>query len=1097
MGKLVKFAAACAAVLCAFGANAVVSVEPGSGDDTAAITAAIAAAAGEGGDGVVQLAPGTYTLTNGIVIGKGITVRGFNAAVTTLKSDGSRFTPVTLNHADAVLERVTVRDGLHDSCGGVRISANGGTLRDAIVRKCTTDKGRTNSGAVHLDSAAGVVRRCVIDECKGAWGGGMFIAANGTVDCCAITHCSAEWGGGIYINNGSLNPKIVHLTATGNTGSGNNIYNYSGSSVNDVHNTWVGDVSGGGFTGTHVIIGSATTGQLRNQGEPVEGMSTTDVDGLPYDAEHPSIGAHALTDDPVSVAWLEPSVIGVGAAQTARWSVDGVPAGTTATAALFDPTGVLVGGGDGEFDFTATMELGDYTLIVTLDDGQGGVRDIVKSAVAPAGLLEVHVSPSGSSTFPYDTPETALADIQTAVDSCLSGGKVIVHDGTYALKETVRIEKGLTLMSEHGRDATALASSSVRLLYLNHADARAEGFAIRGGKGGGLAGDTAIGGGVLIGKAGGTLDKCILENCANTTSGGAMALLATNAVVRRTIFRSNSSSGYGGGVYVTSGGGVIDNCLFYGNSANWGGAVYSDGTGPTVRILNTTALDNKGQGGNICDYAGTHKATAINTISTFANVSQSHCLGSTAFTDQPNSDYSLAIGATAIDAGVAYEGMCETDLIGNPRLSGEGVDIGAYERSAEELTVDVAVDVARADFTGDVVYTLTPSVTGAQAATIDWSIRRSDGTVVRTETGLPVGPLAFKPTEPGCYSVRVVASDGAKTAEMDRPELFVAGAASVFIDAKGGNVYPYATAANAATNFHTAWSMVGSTAVVTVAEGTYDVRCCLDLARNVQLMGAGSGKTVLKSSAAVNDRLVKINHPQASVAGFALTGVKLGFPSGRHGACVYFGAKGGLVEDCVITNNVGNGSHGAGVYFESGSKGVLRRCTVSGNSGGEYGGGIHIPVGGGGIIDDCLILGNTSRYGSGLYVYDRTVVTNCTIIGDLYLDQSWANGSFVNCYISTRTVYAGAAKETTFSHCASANISLTNGVGNIKVTPAFVDSANKDYHLTKRSPLRKAGLATPQLRGLRDRDGNARLSNGVVDIGCYQTPNGGLTLILR
>ena len=54
MGKLVKFAAACAAVLCAFGANAVVSVEPGSGDDAAAITVAIAAAAGEGGDGVVQ-----------------------------------------------------------------------------------------------------------------------------------------------------------------------------------------------------------------------------------------------------------------------------------------------------------------------------------------------------------------------------------------------------------------------------------------------------------------------------------------------------------------------------------------------------------------------------------------------------------------------------------------------------------------------------------------------------------------------------------------------------------------------------------------------------------------------------------------------------------------------------------------------------------------------------------------------------------------------------------------------------------------------------------------------------------------------------------
>lgn len=1085
MNKLDKFAAACAA-MCAV----VLSVEAATIDVAIGESIADAVAQAQEGD-VVQLAAGTYLITSGIVIDKGITVRGVHAALTTIKSDGSRFTPVTLNHADAVLERVTVRDGLHDSCGGVRISASGGTLQDAAVRKCTADKSRTNSGAVYLGSAAGVVRRCVIDECRGVWGGGMFIAASGIVDCCAITGCSAEWGGGIYINNGSLNPKIVHLTATGNTGSGNNIYNYSGASVKDVHNTWVGDVANGGFTGTHVIVGSATEEQLRNQGEPVEGMSEFDVDGLPYDAEHPSIGAHALVDDPVTVTWLGAATVGVGAEQTAAWSVEGAPEGATATAALYDPAGNFVGSGEGAFTYTATQELGYYMLVVTLDDGQGVVRDIVTREVVYAGIMLIHVSQTGSKTFPYDSAETGLTDIQTAIDSCLAGGTVVVHDGTYSIADTLKVEKGVTVKSANGREATILArntSVNTRIFYLNHAEALVEGFTIQGGNAGGSAGGVPYGGGVLIGTAGGTLDRCIVENCSSGNCGGGMALLATNAVVRRTIFRGNSSfsAAYGGGVYITQGGGIVDNCLFYNNTGKWGGAVYADGTSPKIRIYNTTALDNQGDGGNICDYSAAHDTRAVNTISTFVGFTRDHCLGSTLFTDQPNSDYTLAPGATAIDAGVEYEGMCATDLVGNPRVSGETVDIGAYERSAENLDVDVSVDVKSADFTGEVVYTLTPTVAGSSSATLDWTILRSDGVVARTETGLPVGPLAFKPTEPGCYTVRVVASDGGRTAEVEHEDLFVAGTDRVFIDANGGNVYPFATAETASTNFHAAWSMVGSTAVVTVAEGTYDVRCCLDLTRNIRIVGAGSDRTVLRSSAAVNDRLVRINNPEASITGCALTGVKLGFPSSRNGAGVNFGPKGGLVEECVITNNVGNNTKGVGVNFEAGSKGILRRCTIGGNSGGYLGGGVYVPLDGGGVIDDCLILGNSASYGSGIYVTGATQMTNCTLIGDLYLEKNWVNARFVNCYISTRTIYDGADKETTFSHCASANISLTNGVGNIKVDPAFVDSEAKDYHLTRHSPLRKAGLATPQLRGLRDRDGNPRLSNGVVDIGCYQ-----------
>lgn len=89
MTKFVRFAAVCVAVSSAFSANAVEQVVPGTGDDAAAINAAIARAASEGGDGVVQLADGTYNLTTPVVLNVAVELRGDDADRSEVVLDGA------------------------------------------------------------------------------------------------------------------------------------------------------------------------------------------------------------------------------------------------------------------------------------------------------------------------------------------------------------------------------------------------------------------------------------------------------------------------------------------------------------------------------------------------------------------------------------------------------------------------------------------------------------------------------------------------------------------------------------------------------------------------------------------------------------------------------------------------------------------------------------------------------------------------------------------------------------------------------------------------------------------------------------------------
>ena len=51
------------------------------------------------------------------------------------------------------------------------------------------------------------------------------------------------------------------------------------------------------------------------------------------------------------------------------------------------------------------------------------------------------------------------------------------------------------------------------------------------------------------------------------------------------------------------------------------------------------------------------------------------------FTDEVNLDLTLAAGSPAVDAGDAsFVNPTDTDALGNPRVTGSAVDVGAFER---------------------------------------------------------------------------------------------------------------------------------------------------------------------------------------------------------------------------------------------------------------------------------------------------------------------------------------------------------------------------------------------------------------------------------
>ena len=237
MSKLSQFAAACAAVVCAFGAVAQpldqckVTAEAGAGgtvyvdaengnDETgnglaanpyATLQKALAVAA----DGsTIFLQDGTYLMDDPYTtIARPITIKSVNGPANcsltkaATAADSNKRGILKLNHDDVVLDGLTLCNGYvyNNVDPGSPVVLTKGVIQNCIIRDNQGGSdGNGNHGGVTVNG--GTLRDCVI---RGNWatynnpglgvGGGVYLSA-GLVENCVITNNGAgSKGGGVYM----------------------------------------------------------------------------------------------------------------------------------------------------------------------------------------------------------------------------------------------------------------------------------------------------------------------------------------------------------------------------------------------------------------------------------------------------------------------------------------------------------------------------------------------------------------------------------------------------------------------------------------------------------------------------------------------------------------------------------------------------------------------------------------------------------------------------------------------------------------------------------------------------------------------------------
>ncbi len=184
----------------------------------------------------------------------------------------------------------------------------------------------------------------------------------------------------------------------------------------------------------------------------------------------------------------------------------------------------------------------------------------------------------------------------------------------------------------------------------------------------------------------------------------------------------------------------------------------------------------------------------------------------------------------------------------------------------------------------------------------------------------------------------------------------------------------------------------------------------------------------------------------------------------------------GVLSNCLIQSNSALGG-GGGAY-----SGTLSRCFVISNSAAAGGGAFY------GSLNNCLVFGNEATgIGGGGTVF--SALNNCTVVGNTATNGGLGGGGVFdggasNCIVYHNSAVSGANfLGAAMSYCDS--FPLAAGPGNITNDPVFVNLAGGDFHLQSNSPCINAGNNT-YVSSPTDLDGNARIVNGVVDIGAYE-----------
>ena len=384
----------------------------------------------------------------------------------------------------------------------------------------------------------------------------------------------------------------------------------------------------------------------------------------------------------------------------------------TVSAMLVDATGQFVSmatlskkyfgqGEDGltltfnEHDMLASERKGPYTVrFVQIESDIPGI-DPVRAKVPEAAkdvvtsyTRYVDCNAAGGQADGYSW-NTAFTSIQDAVDVADDGDMILVADGIYAPFDARN--KAIEIKSVNGCEYTFINGGGTnRCATLGYEESQTNtvltGFALFNGD---ASTDNVLvlwncGGGVCCG----TVRNCWIEGNAASKGGGAYYGALEGCVIA-----GNSATTYGGGSYY----GRRVNCTIVGNTASYdGGGTYYGEAYNTIVLGNSQASYSYSTPTEDNYYGGDF---AYCLTSPFVS-GDGNITGDAGFRDAANSDYSLLRSSICVNSGSMDYMTTDVDIIGNPRVSGEAIDIGAFELKYSQYSpglCDFVLDEVRSD----------------------------------------------------------------------------------------------------------------------------------------------------------------------------------------------------------------------------------------------------------------------------------------------------------------------------------------------------------------------------------------------------------------
>ena len=670
--------------------------------------------------------------------------------------------------------------------------------------------------------------------------------------------------------------------------------------------------------------------------------------------------------------------------------------------------------------------------------------------------------------------------IAAALTNCVNGDTILVAPGTYLVTNQIVVASGVTIRSLHGYESTTVKRDTTlsgvdpvytnRIFWLNHTNATLDGLKISDGF------SNVSGGNVLIdGNGGGIIKDCMIVNGNAIGNAGGIYLVGTGVIERCAIVSNTATYGYGGGVCIRLGAtnGVLRNCLIFGNAAIYDGASQFTGNGGGVCIkrggtvvgctivsntCTTPAFRVNKQGGGIYHVLDNPQYASDHYVSNTIVWGNRHAEGGLSGTKSPNN----------VDAEPTF---------------GLPLYINCYY----------------------------------------------------TEDYAPDNPDPF-----------VASSDGNYSLPTNSPRLETGWAPNqgLFAATNGSDVNSGRSWTTAVSSITRALSRAHERTRVTVGPGAYTngletFPLVVAYKGGLEIRGASYSTTVINAAGSNRRVLTMTNSPNVLVTGVAFTGGNL--TNGYGSGLALWGCSGVVVAACAISNNLldrESGDGNGGGMYSHGSSVSMSNSLVMGNTVrtefSPQGGGICMAGGslvlwnvimtsnsvvsrnpgaagkarGGGLANsngvcamrNCLVAGNScgvntnlADRGDGFFMTGSSatsILENCTVVynGGQGINRQeglatvtnsilWGNGDDIY-----GTIVLG------YSDIQTADTFWTNGFNGCRSSdPHFVSAGAGNYRLSSGSWCRDRGNNEAWMYTTVDLDGSSRVTNNVVDMGCYES----------